>query len=312
MTLWIIEANQKRHRLIDRFAPAFYVRGLPASLTRLEQALQKFPADVACRFAERINLWENRTVPVLGVTVARPTQFRSWAAWVHRFDSRLLLFDSDLLLESLYCWQRSIFPFACVEAETDAAGNISALECRDDAWSLDYEIPPLAIMRMRLSGLSSVNPTHGGQAALEIEVDGSSFEMDETCEPAAHGFKRLLKQYDPDLILTDWGDGTIFPLLQKQAARLRVTLPLNRDPDAEIQERRARSYMSYGRILFKDATVTLRGRLHIDSRNSFIADKCNLAGLWELARVTKLPVQYAACKRQCKTRPVLRQNLIGL
>jgi DNA polymerase-2 len=83
-------------------------------------------------------------------------------------------------------------------------------------------------------------------------------------------------------------------LLQKQAARLRVALPLNRDPEATVQERSARSYTSYGRILFKDATTTLRGRLHVDARNSFIADKCNLWGLWELARVTKLPVQYAA------------------
>jgi DNA polymerase-2 len=306
MTLWLIEANQKRHRLIDRFAPAFYVRGLTASLKRLEQALQRFGADVSSRFTERTDLWENRAVPVLEVTVARPTQFSSWVRWVHRFDSRLLLFDSDLMLESLYCWHHSIFPLARVEAETDAAGNISALECRDDAWSLDYEIPPLAVMQMRLSGLSRVNPSHGPahgsahghahgrQAALEIEIDGSCFEMDDSCEPAASGIYRLLKRYDPDLIVTEWGDGTILPLLQKQAARLRVALPLNRDPDATVQERRARSYTSYGRILFKDATTTLRGRLHVDARNSFIADKCNLSGLWELARVTKLPVQYAA------------------
>jgi DNA polymerase-2 len=300
MMLWLIEANQKRHRLTDRFTPAFYVRGLPESLKRLEQALQKFAANVACRFTERRDLWENRAVPVLEVTVARPTQFSSWVRWVHRFDSRLLLFDSDLMLESLYCWRHSVFPLARVEAEADASGNILALECRDDAWSLDYEIPPLAVMRMRISGLSGANPAHGQgsahgrQAALEIEIDGSCFEMDDSCEPAASGIYRLLKRYDPDLIVTEWGDGTILPLLQKQAARLRVTLPLNRDPEATIQKRRARSYTSYGRILFKDATTTLRGRLHVDVSNSFIADKCNLWGLWELARVTKLPVQYAA------------------
>jgi DNA polymerase-2 len=300
MTLWLIEANQKRHRLIDRFAPRFYVRGLPASLKRLEQALQRFSADVACQFAERTDLWENRAVPVLEITVEHPTQFPSWVRWVHRFDSRLLLFDSDLMLESLYCWQRGIFPLARVDVETDAAGNISALECRDDAWSLDYEIPPFAVMRMRLSGLSRVNPSHGQgsphgrQASLEIEIDGCCFEMDDSCEPAAAGIYRILKRYDPDLIVTEWGDGTILPLLQKQAARLHIALPLNRDPEATIQERRSRSYTSYGRILFKDATTTLRGRLHVDARNSFIADKCNLSGLWELARVTKLPVQYAA------------------
>jgi DNA polymerase elongation subunit (family B) len=294
MTLWLIEANRKHHRLTDRFTPAFYVRGGHAGLQSLEQALGQFAGQVACRFTERTDLWENRAVPVLEVTVEHPTEFSSWVRWVHRFDSRLLLFDSDLMLESLYCWQRRIFPFARVEVGTDPGGNISALECRDDAWSLDYELPPLTVMQMRLGGLSRINPSHGRQASLEIEIEGSCYEMDDSCDPAAYGFCRLLKQHDPDLILSHWGDGTILPLLQKQAARLHLTLPLNRDPDAEVQERRSLSYMSYGRILFKDATTTLRGRLHVDARNSFIADKCNLSGLWELARVTKLPVQYAA------------------
>jgi len=88
MTLWLIEANQKRHRLIDRFTAAFYVRGLPESLKRLEQALKRFVADGACRFTERTDLWENRAVPVLEITVAHPTQFSSWVRWVHRICAR--------------------------------------------------------------------------------------------------------------------------------------------------------------------------------------------------------------------------------
>jgi DNA polymerase-2 len=52
--------------------------------------------------------------------------------------------------------------------------------------------------------------------------------------------------------------------------------------------------MSYGRILFKNSATTLFGRLHVDTQNSFIADKCDLSGLWELARITKLPVQYCS------------------
>jgi DNA polymerase elongation subunit (family B) len=294
MTLWLIEANQKRHRLIDRFTPAFYVRGAPNTLKALEQTLRQFTAEVGCRFTERTDLWENRAVPVLEVTVEHPTQFSYWVRWVHQFDSRLLLSDSDLMLESLYCWQRGVFPFARVEVETGADGQVCALECRDDQWSLDYELPPLTVMHIRLAGLSRVKPMHGRQASLEIEIEGSSFEMDDSCEPPALGFYRMLKKYDPDLIFSEWGDGTILPQLQKQAARLRVVLPLNRDPNAKVQERRPLSYMSYGRILFKDSSVTLRGRLQVDAHNSFIADKCNLSGLWELARVTKLPVQYAA------------------
>jgi len=104
----------------------------------------------------------------------------------------------------------------------------------------------------------------------------------------------LLKREDPDVILSEWGDSTILPLLRQQAERLKFSLNLNRDQAASVQQSRARSYTSYGRILFKASATTLFGRIHVDKQNSFISEKCDFAGLWELARVTKLPIQYAA------------------
>ena len=104
----------------------------------------------------------------------------------------------------------------------------------------------------------------------------------------------MLKREDPDVILSEWGDSTILPLLRQQAERLKFSLNLNRDQAASVQQSRARSYTSYGRILFKASATTLFGRIHVDKQNSFISEKCDFAGLWELARVTKLPIQYAA------------------
>ena len=37
MKLWLIEPNQTRHLLIDRFAPVFYVSGPDAVLRRLRE-----------------------------------------------------------------------------------------------------------------------------------------------------------------------------------------------------------------------------------------------------------------------------------
>jgi DNA polymerase II len=298
MKLWLIEPNQTRHRLIDRFTPVFYVSGPDAVLGRLRDEIARQPHALACRPTERMDLWERRARPVLEIEVAHPSEYSSWTRWARRFDHSLRLYNSDLMLASLYCWQRGVFPLARVEAEIDGEGRVLALECRDTEWAIDYELPPLEILRVRLGGLKRVDPTHGapfGQcAALEVEVDGRQFEFDESGEPAAVAFQHLLARHDPDLILSDWGDATILPRLREQAARLRLALTLNRDPDAEVQQSRARSFMSYGRILFKNSATTLFGRLHVDTHNSFIADKCDLAGLWELARVTKLPAQYAA------------------
>ena len=298
MTLWLIEPNQTRHRLIDRFTPAFYVSGPDAVLRRLREAAARQPHALACRAAERMDLWEQRARPVLEIEVAHPNEFTSWTRWVRQFDSALRLYNSDLMLASLYCWQRGVFPLARVEVEADGEGRVLALECRDTEWAIDYDPPPLEILRVRLGGLKGIDPRHGApfeqRAALEIEVDGREFELDEAGEPAAVAFQHLLARHDPDLILSDWGDATILPRLREQAAKLRLPLTLNRDPSAEIHESRARSYMSYGRILFKNSATTLFGRLHVDTQNSFIADKCDLSGLWELARVTKLPVQYCS------------------
>jgi DNA polymerase II len=297
MTLWLIDPSQTRHRLVDRFAPAFYVSGPEAVLRRLREAVARQPQALACRAAERMDLWEPAAAgarPVLEIEVAHPNEFASWTRWARQFDSLLRLYNSDLMLASLYCWQRGVFPLARVEAEIDGEGRVLALACRDTEWALDYEPPPLEILRVRLGGSKRIDPRHGTQTALEIEVDGREFELDEAGEPAAVAFQHLLARYDPDLILSDWGDATILPKLREQAARLRLPLALNRDPGAEVRESRARSYMSYGRILFKNSATTLFGRLHVDTQNSFIADKCDLSGLWELARVTKLPVQYCA------------------
>jgi DNA polymerase-2 len=307
MTLWLIDANQTRHRLIDRFTPVFYVSGPDAVLRRLRREAARQPRALACRATERVDLWEPAFAPkdgatagmrpVLEIEVAHPNEFASWTRWVRQFDSALRLYNSDLMLASLYCWQRGVFPLARVEIEADGEGRVLALECRDDEWAIDYEPPPFEILRVRLGGLKgpkSIDPRHGTQTALEIEVDGRQFELDESGEPAAVAFQHLLARHNPDLILSDWGDATILPRLREQAAKLRLPLTLNRDPSAEVQQSRARSYMSYGRILFKNSATTLFGRLHVDTQNSFIADKCDLSGLWELARITKLPVQYCS------------------
>jgi DNA polymerase II len=314
MTLWVIpeEGSRKRQRLIDRsFRPSFFAYGPRPRLACLAQALGQ-RAPVTCAFTERVDIWENRSLPVLEVAAHRPTHFAPLARFVHRFDSTLRLYNSDLMLASLYCWQKRVFPLAKMEIITPAgpgpktgsgdkgknaepALEVLAISPREDEWETQYALPPLRILRARLEGLSAVDPKHGRRGSLEVEMDGEHQVLDDSEEPVSVAFARLLRRYDPDLILTEWGDSTLFPALLGQSRRLRVEVPINRDPTCGAAQRsRARSYMSYGRILFKESATTLFGRLHVDAQNSFIADQCELDGLWELVRVTKLPVQYAA------------------
>jgi len=332
MTLWLIDANQKRHRLIDRaFTPRFYVHGPELRLKRLAQRLASNGAagGITAQFTERVNIWDGRPLRVLEITVRQPPRFNAVVQYARHADPGLRLYNSDLMLAPLYCWEKRIFPLARVEVEVskpaECAGpepaawetrprrtiqptpawEVRAIECQDDEWSVDYELPPLAVMTVRLEGLASVNPNHGRHGALEVtagDLDGLShpgssgsqtWVLDDSEEPVAVGFERLLRAHDPDLMVSEWGDSILFPRLLAAAQSRRFQLSLNRGA-SPVEHRRARSYTSYGRILFKESTTTLFGRLHVDTRNSFIAGQCQLDGLWELARITKLPVQYAA------------------
>lgn len=328
MTLWVIpqDGDRKRRRLIDRsFTPRFYVHGSEAQLRRLAQTLAQSAAGRAtCAFTERMNIWDGGPLNVLQISVRYPTQYAALARFVRRSDSSLRLYNSDLMLAPMYCWEKKVFPLAKVDVEIGEGSvftqrgfgvrdsgfakerfsapnpelripnpEIHAIECRDDEWKIDYELPPLTIMHTRLEGLARVNPQHGRSGSLEVAIDGDWRVLDDAEEPVVLGFERMLRAHDPDLIVSEWGDSTLFPGLLRQARKNGFELSLNREK-SPVEHSRARSYMSYGRILFKEGATTLRGRLHVDTQNSFIADECELDGLWELARVTKLPVQYCA------------------
>jgi DNA polymerase elongation subunit (family B) len=311
MVVWLIESSQKRRRLIDgSFRPCFYVQGPEKQLGHLAETLPARAA-VSCAFTERQNIWDRRMLRVLQVSVHHPTLFAPLTRFVRRFDSSLTLYDSDLMLASMYCWEKNVFPLARVEIEVGADGvgpgpnavrpyitsEIRSITCRDDEWLTVYERPPVRTMRLRLEGVSDVNPKHGRHGSIEVAVEDDWQTLDDSDEPTAQGFERLLRVYDPDVLVTEWGDDVLLPGLLRQAQRLHIRLPLNRDA-LPVERTRSRSYMSYGRILFKESTTTLFGRLHIDTQNSFAADQCEMEGLWELVRVTKLPVQYA-----CRTTP---------
>jgi DNA polymerase-2 len=293
MTLWLIESSGKRRRLIDcSFRPCFYVEGPQPRLRRLAQTLEA-RAPVSCHLTEKTCIWDGQPLVVLEVSIHQLPLFPLLVRFIRRFDRHLTLYNSDLMLAPAYCWERRVFPLAKVEVEADESGQIFSLTCEDDEWAAEYAVPPLTMMQVRLEGLSEVNPRHGRRGAIEVEIDGEWQTLDDSYEPAAASLARLIRIHDPDVIVSEWGDAVLFPFLLRQARQCRVKLSMNRDA-APVKRRRARSYVSYGRILHKQSTTTLFGRLHVDTQNSFIAGQCELEGLWELARVTKLPIQYAA------------------
>ncbi|HSC78706.1 MAG TPA: DNA polymerase domain-containing protein, partial [Candidatus Acidoferrales bacterium] len=294
MVLWVIDAEQRRTRLVDAgYVPAFYVAGTRSTVQRLgAQLAARFPVRLA--WVERREFWSGEARPVLEVGVRRLPQFDAVVRWAHRRAPALELFNCDIQLPALYAYEKKVFPLARCAFEFDESNRLRALAVEDDPWATEYALPPLAVVQLRLEG-ELVNPHHGHCGELEVRVENrvEALAGDDPRE-LLRTFSRLLRRHDPDLLLTNWGDSFLLPQLLEAAQRFGIALPLNRDPGFEAQHRRARSYFSYGRIVFKDSTTTLYGRLHVDRKNSFVVGETDLEGLFELARLSKLPLQYMA------------------
>jgi DNA polymerase-2 len=104
----------------------------------------------------------------------------------------------------------------------------------------------------------------------------------------------ILRQYDPDLILTRWGDTWLLPRLFELSKEWNISIPFNRDESQDVTILPERSYFSYGQIVFRGQQMYLFGRWHIDSNNALLYDDFDLDGIYETARVTRLPMQVSA------------------
>ncbi|MFY9797137.1 MAG: DNA polymerase domain-containing protein, partial [Candidatus Nitrosopolaris sp.] len=105
-------------------------------------------------------------------------------------------------------------------------------------------------------------------------------------------------KFDPDFIFTYNGDSFDFPYLIHRAEEndIEENLILGRESSKPLKKpvKKGISYFSYGRTYFKPTAVKLLGRIHIDINNSFIYNDSGLEGLYEIARICRMPLHTAA------------------
>ncbi|MCJ7512610.1 MAG: hypothetical protein MUO23_06520 [Anaerolineales bacterium] len=293
MCLWLIDAEGRIHALSDTFAPVFYVRGPQAGLRALCQHLRARRAPVELRRTERRDLFLDQEVEVLAVSVRNPGQLPLLFRQAADAFPNLTYYDADISLPQRYVLARSLFPLAYCAAEHDH-GRLRRIEALDTPWDVEYRLPPLRVMALRLSG-ELRDPARGHRGDLLVDVDDRLFTFKRSDSRALLlGLQHLLEQHDPDLLVTAYGDSYILPRLLQLAAHYRIPLPLNRDPAQRVAHKAARSYFSYGRVVFRDEQHLLFGRWHVDRQNAFLADDYGLDGTLEIARLTGLPVQTVA------------------
>jgi DNA polymerase elongation subunit (family B) len=76
-----------------------------------------------------------------------------------------------------------------------------------------------------------------------------------------------LLQYDPDIILTSYGDVWLFSYLEKISKETGIPFNPNRDLTQIVHRKKEISFHNYGQAHYRSEQVHLFGRWHIDDQN---------------------------------------------
>ncbi len=293
MTVWLIDDQSQPHALRDTFTPSFYARGPRGELRAVCQMLRSHRAPVTLRRTERLDLFLDQPVEVLEVGVRVPGLLPRLFRQTADYRPNLTYYNTDISLPQRYALARGVFPLAYCHVEHQA-GRIQRIEALDSPWEIDYRLPPLRIMTLRLAG-EMRDPGRGHRDDLLVEIEGQTFRLSR-----ARGrrllltVRHLLEHYDPDVLISTYGDNYILPRLLELSRHYRIPLPLNRDRGQQVRQKPASSYFSYGRVVFRNQQHLLFGRWHLDRQNAFLANDYGMDGILEIARLTGLPPQTVA------------------
>ena len=296
MVLWIIDTEGKPHRVRYRYAPSMYIGGDRRARGAAESAVRSLRIPITTSPAVQKELMSGDEIDVLRVAVDNPLAYPVVARRMAKVPG-LALYNCDVPLGRLFFYESRLFPLARVRVTCDG-DIVREIGVESNSNDLEYDVPPLVVLRLRLShetGSDGANPTHGRRGRIEAVMDGEALLLDgDDPRESIHSLNRLLARYDPDVILTEWGDEVLLPGLRTMARDAGIPLALSRDTTAGVRLRRSRSYMTYGKVVFQGGAHMLHGRWHLDLRNSFIYGESELAGLLDVAVLSRIPVQELA------------------
>ena len=312
MVAWVVDRHGVAHRCDVPWKPTLHVHATHEQLDRLEHWLMQ--PEIQLRFGigdvrmtrARLDLEATGHVDVLELGLHTYQHLRGLAEHVeargdfHRFK----LYSVDAHLAQRFLNEHNCIPFQRVRWSSSSPQSIEPLE---DGTMDSGVYPPFHVVRMRFE--------HGVDSALP-SLDGTveSIHLDSVNEPGLAPFsapfsvtlKRqdfasmsamlmalqdALASMDPDILMSAGGDQRWFPWLVEQATLHDVPLQIGRTSDVLAQTTHQRTIRSYGQTRHRHGSFFLKGRLHLDIKNSFIVNEGGLAGLFELAQHSRQSAQ---------------------
>ena len=280
VSLWLLEDGGQRLFLRMPFAATFYAAG-PSSLLRAAWKRLRGQAVKLERQTRRDLFSGDRDT--IAITVQDPGEVPHVFSEMSREFPSLDYYDADVPLPLRFYARTGVgLLHRCqVECEGNLARDIQPLEGEQDPLEMNL---PLRVLELS----PNIDPALGEPDSLKIKHGRAEYSLRLQPQRAFMvSLKAVFDTYDPDLVLTDFGDTWLLPMM---------TFNPNRDASREVLRRKANSYFTYGQVLFRGQQVHLFGRWHIDRKNAVLFREYGVDGVLQQARTTGLGVQEMARK----------------
>ena len=293
MALWFITAAGERLRLEDDFSYCIYLGGPQDRLRSVARSLGQRGWLRRAYPSAGQDLWTGRELPVVALEIKAYALLPRVRSWLGKLPGEVACYNCDLDIAAYYLYTRRLWPCGWYEVEAED-GRLLHLEPQEDPFALEFTVPPLGTLTLGLTR-DPLIPLGAGNG-LAVGWEGRTLELEASDRPGlVRELAHWLKQANPDLVLSDWGDEEIIPILSRWSREYEEPLPLDREArPAPRRFKGSRSYFSYGRIVYQGSSAPFFGRWHLDRRNSFYYRESGLKGLIQIARIGQMPLQQAA------------------
>ncbi len=301
VTVWIIGENGERVKLTDTFQPKIYISGEQEELERLVSSFFSNQTiafwNFVYKYAQPTDSDKSRVLEVTLKDCRKTSTFTR--SILEKGDYlRYQVHNCDLHGDRAYLFSRDLFPLAHVEVEAKEK-NLS-YKLLDSVKYIHYSVPPLHITKLEVEIAKKTKIASFGDPIYRITVTQANEqkiieagdEKDKILQTVS-----VVKDLDPDIVLTSGGDSYVFPYLIHRATINNIIdkFVLNRDDIPFVSKvGRGRTFFSYGRTFYKAATMRLYGRVHIDRNNTFVLNEADFDGLFEIARTCRVPLHTAS------------------
>jgi DNA polymerase, archaea type len=296
MVFWIKCEDGHSVRLEDDWTPSIYVGSdSKADLDMLARnlAVQHYTKkyDFVSRY-ERIRDHEQSTVLELKLRDSKDRL--PLANTIEDIDvlEKFRLYNVDILPPQSYFYEHDLFPLArCSVERTDRSLQ---WQLNDDVRFTEHRLPEFKVIHLDVKPRQERRlPSFNDKIdTVTLKDENETIEIQERSEEdALHTLINEVGKIDPDFIFTDDGDEFQFPYLLGRAESNKMSLMLNREHlPVPKPPSGGKTYFSYGRVHYRASSVMLLGRMHLDTDNSLIHNQSALHGLYELARVCRVPL----------------------